>query len=52
MNPTKLAFDGAGNLYVTNTAGNTVTVYAPGSTSVLRTISQGMSESSALAFAP
>ncbi len=57
--PTALAFDGSGNLYVTN-AGcpvscspyvpSTVTVYAPGKTSVLRTISQGIYVPTALAF--
>ena len=39
-----------GNLYVANAAANTVTVYAPGSDSVLRTIAQGVNEPNALAF--
>ena len=39
------------NLYVAN-AGNTVRVYAPGSTAVLRTISAGMSGPLALTFGP
>ncbi|MBV8067269.1 MAG: SMP-30/gluconolactonase/LRE family protein [Candidatus Eremiobacteraeota bacterium] len=40
------------NLYVANYTANAVTVYAPGSTNVLRTISQGISEPDALAFGP
>lgn len=40
--PNSLAFDLAGNLYVANTKSNAVTVYAPGSTSVLRTITDGI----------
>jgi DNA-binding beta-propeller fold protein YncE len=43
-------FDGSGNLYVANAGDNDVTVYAPGSTSVLRTISQGVSVPDALGF--
>ena len=38
------------NLYVANTYGNTVTVYAAGSIKVLRTISQGVSTPIVLAF--
>jgi hypothetical protein len=38
------------NLYVANAVGNTVTVYAPGKTSPLRTISQGVGYPFALAF--
>jgi sugar lactone lactonase YvrE len=37
-----MAFDGSGNLYVLNDGNGTVTVYAPGSNVVLRTISQGL----------
>ena len=59
--PSDLAFDRAGNLYVTN-AGcpsidcypnqkpSTVTVYAPGSESVRRTITAGLTLPAALAF--
>ena len=38
------------NLYVANVEGNTVTVYAPGKTSVLRTVSQGVHEPYTLAI--
>ncbi len=53
--PYFLALDRSGYLYVGNgnnysSKGNTVTVYAPGSTTVLRTISQGISEPNAAAF--
>jgi DNA-binding beta-propeller fold protein YncE len=59
--PQALAFDVGGNLYVANygcfsgpscspTVPSTVTVYAPGSTSVLRTISQGVNTPAALAI--
>ncbi len=47
--PEALAFDDSGNLYVANcgsclsSGSDTVTVYAPGSMSLLRTISQGVS---------
>jgi DNA-binding beta-propeller fold protein YncE len=56
MLPNALAFDGSGNLYVANfgsasSTGN-VTVYAPGSTKVLRTISIGVDYPNALAFRP
>jgi sugar lactone lactonase YvrE len=39
-----------GDLYVANATANTVTVYVPGSDSVLRTISQGVNGPDALAF--
>ncbi len=45
-----MAFDGSGNLYVANTG--SVTVYAPNSTSVLRTISQGVKSPTALTVDP
>ncbi|MGA8534919.1 MAG: hypothetical protein WB615_12500, partial [Candidatus Tumulicola sp.] len=48
--PKALAFDGSGNLYVANGGGNTVTAYAPGSGTVLRTISQGVNVPAGLAF--
>jgi YVTN family beta-propeller protein len=38
------------NLYVANSGNNTVTVYAAGGTSVLRTISEGIAAPIALAF--
>jgi hypothetical protein len=49
-----LAFDSSGDLYVANfaTVASNVTVYAPGSTKVLRTISQGVSDPSALTIGP
>lgn len=59
QNPSALAFDPSGNLYVANTyanevafqgTGNSVTVYAPGSTSVLRTVTQGIQTPVALGF--
>lgn len=50
--PRALAFDGSGNLYVTNQGGNTVTAYAPGSGTVMRTLRKDMSSPDALAFAP
>ncbi|MGA8533626.1 MAG: hypothetical protein WB615_05915 [Candidatus Tumulicola sp.] len=50
--PAALAFDGSGNLYVANDYHSSVTVYAPGSKSVLRTISKGVNWLVALAFAP
>jgi hypothetical protein len=40
----------AANLYVANNGPYTVTAYGPGKTSVLRTISQGVSGPDALAF--
>jgi sugar lactone lactonase YvrE len=59
-NPDALAFDSSGNLYVANDgctfssckpiAPPTVTVYAPGSTMVLRTIKKGMENPTALIF--
>ena len=46
-----LAFDSAGNLYVMNGyPTNTITVYAPGSESVLRTISKGIDDPVGLAL--
>jgi DNA-binding beta-propeller fold protein YncE len=45
-----LAFDGSGNFYVANYFNNTVTVYAPGKTSPLRTISNGIDGPDALAI--
>ena len=60
VDPSALAFDGSGNLYVANlgcttpsclgSVQSTVTVYAPGETSVLRTITEGISFPEALAF--
>jgi sugar lactone lactonase YvrE len=59
-NPDALAFDSSGNLYVANNgctfssckpiAPPTVTVYAPGSTMVLRTIKKGVDNPAALVF--
>ncbi|MGA8575325.1 MAG: SMP-30/gluconolactonase/LRE family protein [Candidatus Cybelea sp.] len=49
-NPQALALDGDGNLYAANTYESTVTVYAPGSSDVLRTIVKGIASPSALAF--
>ena len=40
------------NLYVANLGSNTVTVYAPGHTAVLRTISAGVNGPYALTFGP
>jgi YVTN family beta-propeller protein len=40
------------NLYVANANNDTVTVYAPGSNTVLRTISQGVSSPYTLKFGP
>src|SRR6185312_8164108 len=48
--PSAMAFDRAGNLYVANYAASTVTVYAPGFTTPSRTISQGIDRPVALAF--
>ena len=57
--PDALAFDGSGDLYVANypcqfascrNVPSSVTVYAPGSSKVLRTISQGVTSAFALAF--
>ena len=45
-----MAFDGFGNLYVENEFSNNVTVYAPGSSSPLRTISQSVNGPDALLF--
>jgi hypothetical protein len=50
--PRALAVDGFGNLYVANYYGNTVTVYAPYHTAVLRTISAGVNNPEALSFGP
>ena len=47
--PTSMAFDGLGDLYVANYGTNTVTVYAAGATTVSETISQGISNPKALA---
>ncbi|HEY1656600.1 MAG TPA: hypothetical protein VGF86_15965 [Candidatus Tumulicola sp.] len=44
-----LAFDASGNLYVANKAANTVTVYSPGSDTVLKTL-QGFDGPDALKF--
>ena len=41
-----------GNLYVANNFHSTVTVYAPGSTSVLMTVSSGVNQPDALVFSP
>jgi len=41
--PRDITLDGAGNLYVANTNGNTVTIYAPGATSPSLTLSQTLS---------
>src|SRR5579862_3555261 len=54
LNPRALAFDASGNLYVANNPhsdgeGNTVTVYAPGSTTAMQTISQGLFDPTAIA---
>jgi DNA-binding beta-propeller fold protein YncE len=43
LDPDALAFDSFGNLYVANVGFNTATVYASGGTSLLRTISEGVS---------
>jgi sugar lactone lactonase YvrE len=48
--PVSLALDSSGNLYVGNYQADTVTVYAPGSSSPLRTISSGVLFAFALAF--
>jgi sugar lactone lactonase YvrE len=48
--PVSLALDSSGNLYVGNYQADTVTVYAPGSSSPLRTISNGVLFAFALAF--
>ncbi len=47
--PDALAFDSSGNLYVAND-GNTVSEFAPGSTTASATYSAGVSEPDALAF--
>jgi len=47
-----LAFDRAGNLYASNYTTDTVTVYPPGGSSLLRTISKGISAPGHLAFGP
>lgn len=48
--PQAIAFDRAGNLYAANTYESTVTVFAPGSNKVLRTIVRGVQNPAALAF--
>jgi sugar lactone lactonase YvrE len=48
--PQALALDANGNLYAANTYESTVTVYAPGGSDVLRTITKGIASPSALAF--
>ena len=47
--PSAFAFDRFGTFYVSNKGANTVTLYHPGSTSLLRTISNGISKPQALA---
>ena len=48
--PTGLAFDSSNNLYVGNFGPNTVTEYAPGTTTPSKTISTGINEPTGLAF--
>ena len=48
--PTAIAVNHEGNLFVANYQANTITVYAHGGTSVLRTITQGLDGPRALAF--
>jgi DNA-binding beta-propeller fold protein YncE len=56
LRPDALSFDSSGDLYVANSFtkadgfGRTVTVYAPGSTKLLRTITKGVCYPIALAF--
>ena len=47
--PVALAFDGGGNLFVANDAGNTVSKFAPGATTASATLT-GLSRPIALAF--
>ena len=49
-NPRAMAFDRTGNLYVADDAANTVTVYAHGTDSILRVITDGLSAPNSLAF--
>lgn len=49
--PTGLAFDAAGNLFVANLGGSTVTKYAPGSSTPV-TISTGIDQPQALQILP
>jgi serine/threonine-protein kinase len=42
--PGGISLDGAGNLYVANQGGGTVTIYAPGETLPSLTLSQGLTE--------
>jgi DNA-binding beta-propeller fold protein YncE len=49
---TALAFDAAGNRYVSDYSTNSVLVFPPGSTTPLRTITDGVSEPQALAVDP
>ena len=48
--PWALAFDSSGNLYVANDGNNTVSKFAPGSTTPSATYSAGLSDPVALAF--
>ena len=47
--PVALAFDSSGNLYVANQDGNTVSKFAPGSTTASATLT-GLNRPDALAF--
>lgn len=48
--PYWLTFDSIGNLYVGNQGNDTITVYGPGKTQVLETITDGVDLPIALAF--
>jgi sugar lactone lactonase YvrE len=50
--PSGFAFDGAGNLYVANATGASVTEYAHGTYVLLRTISSGLTLPAGVAVAP